>query len=379
MQPCLRRSATLWIPDKNRLPRFSTNMTVTHNTIAILQVEQILQGVREQGRDVSAILLRSGISPALLESPLSRVSQAQYTALIRTLTRVTRDELWGLCTRPVKIGTFARNCRALVHCRSLHEALVQGFRYYHLALDDLVPRLRIEGEVAHVVLQTRAERNKRMRYVERTFMFFTFGLACWLVARRIPLIDVDYCSLDKNLSSDAFRVFQAPVRYQDDQVGFRFDKRWLDLPVVQNVQSVEEFLHQAPASLLVKYRDHANVTERIRRILRRHLDGEMPSLEDVSKSLGVTPQTLRRRLQDEGQGYQAIKDDLRRDVAIEYLARPDLTLIEIANRVGFSEPSTFHRAFKKWTGVAPGEYRHTRLHSAGAAAILKLKTGSLHA
>ena len=338
-------------------------MTVTHNTIAILQVEQILQGVREQGRDVSAILLRSGISPALLESPLSRVSQTQYTTLVRTLTRITRDEFWGMCSRPMKIGTFARNCRALVHCRTLHEALVQGFRYYHLALEDLVPRLRIEGDIAHVVLQARAERIASLRYVERTFMFFTFGVACWLVARRIPLIDVDYSSLDKNLSSDAFRVFHAPVRYQDGQVGFRFEKRWLDLPVVQNVQSVEEFLHQAPASLLVKYRDHANVTERIRRILRRHLEGEMPSLEEVSKSLGVTPQTLRRRLQDEGQGYQTIKDDLRRDIAIEYLARPDLTLVEIANLLGFSEPSTFHRAFKKWTGVAPGEYRHTRLQS----------------
>lgn len=377
MMPCARRSDTLWFPKKKRLPGF-LNMTVTHNTIAILQVEQILQGVREQGRDITSILLRSGISPALLESPLSRVSQAQYTALIRTLTRITRDELWGLCSRPVKIGTFARNCRALMHCRSLRDALVHGFRYYHLALEDMVPRLRIEGEIAHVVLQARTERNARLRYVERTFMFFTFGLACWLVARRIPLIDVDYCILDKNLSSDAFRVFQAPVRYQDGQVGFRFEKRWLDLPVVQNVQSVEEFLHQVPASLLIKYRDHANVTERIRRILRRHLDGEMPSLEEISKSLAVTPQTLRRRLQDEGQGYQAIKDDLRRDVAIEYLARPDLTLIEIANLVGFSEPSTFHRAFKKWTGVAPGEYRNTRLHMA-ASVNTGLRASSLGA
>jgi AraC-like DNA-binding protein len=336
-------------------------MTITHNTIAIVQVHQILQGVREQGRNVSALLQRSGISPALLESPLSRVSQTQYTALVRTLTRSTGDEFWGLCSRPVKIGTFARTCRELVHCRSLHDALVKGFHHYHLSLEDLVPRLRVEGDIAHVILQARAQRNPSLRYVERTFLFFTFGLSCWLVARRIPLVDVDYCTLDKSISSDAFRVFQAPVCYQDDQVGFRFKKEWLDLPVVQNLQSVEEFVRQAPTSLLVKYRDHANVTERIRRILRRHLEGEMPSLEAVGKSLGVTPQTLRRRLQDEGQGYQTIKDDLRRDIAIEYLARPDLTLIEIANLVGFSEASTFHRAFKKWTGVAPGEYRHTRL------------------
>jgi AraC-like DNA-binding protein len=81
----------------------------------------------------------------------------------------------------------------------------------------------------------------------------------------------------------------------------------------------------------------------------------------VSPQLAMTPQTLRRRLQDEGHGYQALKDALRRDAAIELLAQRDLTLVDIANRVGFSEASTFARAFKKWCGVAPGEYRQTRL------------------
>ena len=76
--------------------------------------------------------------------------------------------------------------------------------------------------------------------------------------------------------------------------------------------------------------------------------------------LAMTPQTLRRRLHDEGRGFQAIKDDLRRDVSIEYLARTDLPLLDIAEKVGFSETSTFHRAFKSWTGVAPGEYRLRR-------------------
>jgi AraC-like DNA-binding protein len=75
----------------------------------------------------------------------------------------------------------------------------------------------------------------------------------------------------------------------------------------------------------------------------------------------MTPQTLRRRLHEEGRGFREIKDDLRRDAAIEYLARPELTLPEIAALLGFSEASTFHRAFKHWTGVAPGEYRQTRL------------------
>ena len=66
-------------------------------------------------------------------------------------------------------------------------------------------------------------------------------------------------------------------------------------------------------------------------------------------------------LREEGQGFQVLKDDLRRDAAVEYLGRHELSLMDIAERLGFSESSTFHRAFKKWTGVSPGEYRRHQL------------------
>lgn len=338
----------------------------THHTIAILQVIQILQGARARGLEVEPILRSAGIAPALLDSPLSRVTQAQYAALIRILSRVTRDELWGLCSQPLRLGSFVQVCRLLIHCRTLGEALRTGFRFYHLLLRDFVPRLVVEQSVASVRLVSRGERDPKLGYADRTFCFFTYGLASWLVARRIPVREVMYRRVDVGCSSDAGRLFQTSVHYDYPWVGFTFDARWLDLPVVQNSQSLQEFLQQAPTSLLVKYRDQTSLTERIRRLLRRHLSEELPSLEFVGKSLAMTPQTLRRHLRDEGQGFQAIKDDLRRDVAIEYLGRPELTLLDIANRLGFSEASTFHRAFKGWTGLSPGVYRQIHLSSAAA-------------
>lgn len=340
---------------------------VTRHTIAILQVSQILQGVRGRGVDVQALLRRAGIVPALLDSPLSRVTQAQYAALIKLLSRSTRDELWGLCSQPVPLGHFAQMCRLLVQCRTLGEALRTGLAYYHRVLPDFVPRLVVHEGQATVRLVGRCERAVERGYADRTFCFFTYGLASWLVARRIPVLEVMYRPIDQGYSSDAGRLFQAPVVYDHPWVGFRFEARWLDLPVVQTPQSLQEFLRQAPASLLIRYRDQTSLSERIRRLLRRHLAGEMPSLEFVSDYLAMTPQTLRRRLRDEGLGYQAIKDDLRRDAAIEYLGQPELTLLDIANRLGFSEASTFHRAFKGWTGLAPGVYRQTLLRLPEAA------------
>lgn len=227
-----------------------------------------------------------------------------------------------------------------------------------------MPRLDVRADYTTVCLVPRRPLTAALAYAMRSFSFLAYGLASWLVARRLPLMAVLYPPRWHPAQTDTSLLFQAPVRDSSRRLGWVLDSRWLALPVVQNEQSLQSFMRQAPASLLVRYRDQTSVTERIRRILRHHLTQEAPSLGEIGKQLAMTPQTLRRRLNDEGQGFRAIKDDLRRDAAIEYLAFPDLTLQDVASRVGFSEASTFHRAFKAWTGVAPGEYR--RAHFVGA-------------
>ena len=71
----------------------------------------------------------------------------------------------------------------------------------------------------------------------------------------------------------------------------------------------------------------------------------------------MTPQTLRRRLKEGNTSYQEIKDTIRKDASIYYLSKPELSIDEIALLMGFSEASSFHRAFKKWTGKTPSVYR----------------------
>jgi AraC-like DNA-binding protein len=283
-----------------------------------------------------------------------------------TLRRRLRDELWGLCSHPLPLGSFAMGCRLLVGCSTLGEALRMGLRYYRLLIRDFVPHLHVQDGIAglSVISRTPAVQTEASQaYAERCFCFLGYGLVSWLVGQRISLVGVDYPYTALGRSLDAGALFRAPLYYGQPRTGWRFEAHWLELPVVQNEHSLRQFLQQAPTSLLVKYRDHTSMAERIRRILRRHLtDGlPSPSLDDISRQLALTPQTLRRRLRQEGQGFRSLKDDLRRDAAIEYLARADLTLPEIAVQLGFSEASTFHRAFKHWTGVAPGEYRQTRL------------------
>lgn len=330
-------------------------MSTPKHTVSIQQVKMILLGAEHKGMDVRPLLARAGIPAMLLESALARVSQQQYSALLRVLRRALRDELWGLASVPLRPGSFGQCMQRVLHCATLGDALRAGFTFYDLLLPDFLARLSIEDDVAHLRVKLRRPNDPRLEYAVRAWMLFTFASASWLVARRIPLTGLDYT--EGMQSGEISRVFQAPIRFNQPNVSIDFDARWLQLPVVQSPQSLREFLAGAPANLIIKYRDTNNLTDRIRRLFRKQLNDELPSLHEVASALALTPQTLRRRLAEQGRGFQQIKDELRRDTAIDYLVQTRLPLLEIASRVGFSDASTFHRAFKHWTGVAPGEYR----------------------
>jgi AraC-like DNA-binding protein len=99
------------------------------------------------------------------------------------------------------------------------------------------------------------------------------------------------------------------------------------------------------------------LSERTRNAIARSLSEGVPKLEQIARSLGLSARSLHRRLADEGLSYQSLTDDTRRDLAEGMLAEDQHSLSEIAFLTGFSEQSAFTRAFKRWTGVTPAQYR----------------------
>ncbi len=95
----------------------------------------------------------------------------------------------------------------------------------------------------------------------------------------------------------------------------------------------------------------------IRAIISKEYGNTFPDFSEICEKLNMTPQTLRRRLKEGNTRYQEIKDAIRKDASVYYLSKPDLSIDEIALLMGFSEASSFHRAFKKWTGKTPSAFR----------------------
>jgi AraC-like DNA-binding protein len=120
---------------------------------------------------------------------------------------------------------------------------------------------------------------------------------------------------------------------------------------------MKAFLKVSPANLLARPEERNTMTAKIRSLLGRDFSNELPEFDQLAEQVHLAPQSLRRRLREEGTNFQEIKDALRRDTAISMLDKHDLSIQEISEKMGFSEASTFHRAFKKWTGLTPGDYR----------------------
>ena len=333
------------------------NLRLPKNTISSYQVSMILIGARSRGLDVACLLEASGIMSDLIAQPRARVTQAQYKRLVVLLSRVMRDEFLGLCSQPLSLGTFSSCCRLIVTGTNLGDALRIGFRYLHPNLSDFTPRLRIRDGMAYCELQERKPLSEGARYARRVFLFFSYGLACWLVEKKIPLSRVFYASDESHVPTEAIQLFQAPVEYRQEGMGYCFPAEWLKTPVLQTSETVESYVRRAPSSMLVLYRDQKSLTDRVRRLIRRDLTASLLTFEDIADQLKTTPQTLRRKLRIEGRSFQEIKNELRRDIAIELLADPKVKVNDIANRLGFSELATFHRAFREWTGTTPAKYR----------------------
>jgi AraC-like DNA-binding protein len=328
-------------------------------TISICFVAAALQSVRARNLNADELLANVGLASSLLQMPQARVSVQHYGALWRSIALALDDEFFGQDSRRMKAGSFAMICHAALGCKTLGQALDRCLRFFGLILDDISASLVREGSDARIVLQERVAGAARRVFAHELLLMLLYGVSCWLIGRRIPILRTEFSYPEPVHSAEYRLMYCADLQFNRPHTVIAFEASYLALPVMQNERTVKEFLRTAPESILVKYKNGSSLSARVRRRLRQFVPAEVPDFEALADELNMTPATMRRRLHEEGESYQSIKDQLRRDLAIGYLSHSKRSVMDIALELGFSERSAFHRAFRKWTGASPGEFRRT--------------------
>jgi len=333
-------------------------------TVAMGFVHGMLSGLARHGVDAAPLLAAADIDIA---DPASRVPVDRYAALYNRINHRLDDEGFGLFSQPLRVGSFEFLCRSCISAPTLAEALLRAARFLRLVLPDLA--VSTHRDRMDVELRIRESRRLADNPDDpgRIFAFewllrLLHGLSCWLAGRGLALDRVIFPYRRPAHAGDYALIFTENSRFAPTLPGgggtlvATFNANLLDLPVRRDEAALAGFLDGAPGKITTLYRRDREMVIRIRDLLRAALPATL-SLEDIGGRLHLSPRTIHRRLDEEGSNFRAIKDALRRDMALARLTRTRDAVTRIAADLGYADTSAFYRACVEWTGMAPVRYR----------------------
>lgn len=325
------------------------------DSVAVAYVQVALDGLHCRGIDPAPLLAEAGLSPVALQATEGRIPAAAFAKLWLAVARATNDEFFACDQRPLQVGSYATLCHLTLHTRTLRQAMIRGLRLMNLLLADTRLRLEVQGSVASLLFDTRPEAPRV--FAHETLFVLLHGLFCWLVGRRLTVRRAAFAYAPPSWAAEYPVIYSRQISFKAAVTQFDFAAVDLAAPVVQTERTAKEFLRHAPANIIVKYKNAESLSAYVRRQLQHAAPGTTPDFAALAQGLGMSLSTLRRKLDAEGTSYRLLKDGLRRDLALRQLTQTRRSIAEIALGLGFAEASAFHRAFRGWTGVSPGEYR----------------------
>ncbi|WP_018991030.1 AraC family transcriptional regulator [Aromatoleum toluclasticum] len=325
-------------------------------TVPIRMISQLVQRLGDRQALACDCIARAGIAPALLEQESARVTVEQFALFYRTLAVELDDETPLFFSRPLRAGTLKFLCLCMLDAANLRVALHRYCGFFRLLLDDIHFEMRDDDGLTRVALVERADLGEIRVLILELMLMLVQGIASWMIDRKLLFAHVDLAYPPPVHAGDYINMYAGPARFDRPLTALYVEPAFMDAPIRQDKASLAAFLRKAPMDWIHASVSERLVTHRVRDLLEARL-GTPQSVEDVARALHISPRTLARRLDAEGTHFQAIKDALRRDVAIARISRSDESIANIGADLGFDDPAAFNRAFKQWTGTPPGAYR----------------------
>jgi len=311
-----------------------------------------------QGADRERLLDRSRIAVDRLLDQDNRVPMASYVALMRAAKDLCDAPALGLefgaATRFDAFSIVGLICQS---AGTMGEALQHLNRYRRLIAE---VDIQGEGERFEIAAKNgglwledrRPDPDAFPELTEETFARFVCEVA--RVHPDAPFVKaVEVTHSRPGHAADYDRILKAPVIFGADRNAMLIDASWLDLPTTGANAYVFGVFNERAEALLKRLQESSTVRGRVESLLLPRLHLGEADMETTARAMGLSRQTLYRRLKAEGTSFDQVLDGLRRETALSYLESDRLSVNETAYLVGFSDRSAFSRAFKRWTGRSP--------------------------
>lgn len=329
------------------------NYRLDKKVIPLAQVVGLVQSLEVRGFPAEVSLADTGID--LLQT--DRVSYRQRIAQLSNMLRlVDSDGYWLETPRAVSISDYGLLGYAMMSSATLEQAVEIAVKYHRMAGAMFELAFTTEGNEAVLRVEHLLPGGEVGRYVaEELFIGISQLIGLLLGEDHMPTrILLNYDAPDYSQKHE--RCFRCPVEFGQAHCEYRFAAEELAKPLAEADANTARICEESCRKLLNQMEIEEDIISRICHLLLS-TPGEFPKLDAVAAKLSLGARTLRRRLNELGTSYQKILDDVRRELAIEYLQTTNLTVQEIAELLGYSEVTNFRRAFMRWVELSPYQYR----------------------
>lgn len=284
-----------------------------------------------------------------------RVTLDQIVSLYQHAAIETQDEMMGLWSRPIRPRALQHLLTSVREAKSLASALFRFSTFWNLLLDDYQFSL-VEREGALTLRLDPQGDQTAQRFGHLLILKLAHGLLSWLARYEVPVAGVGFSFKRPAFGEDYAVIFPAAVLFDQAATSISFSLDVLGPVQTRSSADLDQFLENAPRDWIFTRSQQHTQSLRVRHYLS-HAEWDFANLAAAANAMHMTPRTLIRKLEADGTTFQAIKDALRRDIAIRHLQTGQHSVEAIAQEVGFSSAANFHKAFQRWTGNAPSSYR----------------------
>lgn len=320
---------------------------------------RLLEHAEELGLPRQDLLSGAGLTEDALGDPDGRIHSRKVLALWRSVFGAFDDPDLGLrLGAAVKVHDIGLVGYTMMHSATLGDALHRLIRFSRILDEDYPPRIEISGQRAVYSFEVLPEQRVAMPRLSDVDLAGHVAVMRELTGNELAPLEVHFPhgKPPSDLSLHR-RFFQAKLRFDEPLHRLILAKEHLSLPIHTADEELGRYLDEYAEKVLEELGSPGSLVERVERALWAQIKDGRPTVENVANDLAMSPRTLQRRLREEGTSFAACLDGFRRDMATSLLKDHELAIYEVAFLLGYSEPSTFYRAFRRWTDVSPRAFR----------------------
>jgi AraC-like DNA-binding protein len=303
------------------------------------------------------ILHDVGIPVSALDDPdYTMDREKELTFVANALAALNRPGLGLRCGPRYHLSFYGMLGLAAMTSENLAEAYRVVFKYLPMTWTYMYWSLYTENGQAIIQLEPHHDIGSCRPYMLERSLAAGYTIACDALGFTLPLTEVNVALPQPTHAQLWQDTFNCQINFDAECTEFRFSEHYLETPLLQTESESARIFDAQCAQICANLVEQGSFSEVIRQHLLQ-LPNQIASLEKIAERLHMTPRTIQRKLASEKTSYLELVENVRHNLAAEYLKTTGLTMEEIAVRLGYADAPSFSHAFKRWTGTSPGSMR----------------------